>query len=88
MKNKKIEIDEADEKGPVQFPSFAYTIEELMQVAALGRTYIYEAIQSGDLVARKAGRRTIVLHADYEAFLSKLPAIVPVDRAPVDGEVA
>jgi hypothetical protein len=39
------------------------------------RTFIYEAIKQGRLIARKAGRRTVVLDEDYQSFLESLPAI-------------
>lgn len=53
----------------------AYSIEELAKAGPLRRSSIYQAIKSGHLVAQKAGRRTIITHANYEAFLRSLPAI-------------
>lgn len=53
----------------------AYTINELIEVGPLGRTSIYEAIRSGQLTARKFGKRTVVLAADFETFLNSLPRI-------------
>ena len=35
---------------------------------------IYEAIGSGKLIAKKAGRRTIILPKHLEAYLESLPA--------------
>jgi excisionase family DNA binding protein len=52
-----------------------YTIDELPNVTGLGRTRLYELINSGELPARKAGRRTLVLREDVEAFLRGLPTI-------------
>jgi excisionase family DNA binding protein len=57
--------------------SFAYSIAEVCAVARAGRTSVYEAIKSGELVARKRGRRTVVLHDDLLRWLNKLPAINP-----------
>jgi hypothetical protein len=51
----------------------AYSIDELSKIGPIGRTKIYEAIHERKLVARKAGRRTIVLATDYDAFLNTLP---------------
>jgi hypothetical protein len=53
----------------------AYTINELIEVGPLGRTSIYEAIRSGQLIARKFGNRTFVLAADFEKFLNSLPQL-------------
>jgi hypothetical protein len=36
---------------------------------------IFGAIRKGDLAARKAGRRTVVLRAGFEAFLANLPKV-------------
>jgi hypothetical protein len=64
-----------------------YTITDLTRLGPLGRTSIYEAIASGQLVARKIGRRTLVLRDDYETFLQRLPKIASRPLAPwVPGE--
>ncbi len=48
------------------------TIEEACSAIGLGRTKLYEAINSGALKAKKYGKRTIILKCDIEAFLSQL----------------
>lgn len=50
------------------------TIEEARAATGLGRTKIYEAINSGALRARKLGKRTLILKSDLEAFLAALEA--------------
>jgi hypothetical protein len=50
------------------------TLPEAVQFSGLSRTSIYEALKRGDVTARKAGRRTLILFADLEAYLSSLPA--------------
>ena len=62
----------ADKKGKL-----AHSIAELVEVSGLGRSYIYEEIRAGHLVARKAGRRTLVLHEDAEHWLGSLPIHQP-----------
>lgn len=52
-----------------------YSIPEAAEVASIGRTKIYEAIKSGNLVARKHGKRTVILRDDLRAFLAALPAV-------------
>jgi len=51
------------------------SILEACAVAGIGRTKIYEAISEGRLKARKFGKRTIVLRADLQTFLSSLPVV-------------
>ena len=59
----------------------AYTLQQARDVTGLGMTSLYDAIGSGDLAARKRGRRTIVLHDDLEAWLKSLPAYQPTGEA-------
>jgi len=55
--------------------SLAYNIAEACDAARIGRTSIYEAIKSGELVARKRGRRTVILADDLRRWLDAMPAI-------------
>lgn len=50
----------------------ALSIEETMSATGIGRTKLYELINTGELKAKKIGKRTIVLKADLEDFLSNL----------------
>lgn len=52
------------------------TVSETVKASGLSRTSIYSALKRGDLTALKAGRRTLIRHADLDAFLAKLPAYV------------
>jgi hypothetical protein len=54
----------------------ALRIEELVQQGPLGRSSIFGAIRDGRLKAKKYGKATIVLDADWRGFLEDLP---PVD---------
>jgi len=42
----------------------AYTVDEACSVARIGKTAIYKAIGTGKLVARKYGRKTLILASD------------------------
>jgi excisionase family DNA binding protein len=53
----------------------AYGIPQVCTLTGLGRTTIYGAIKSGHLIARRYGRRTVVLEQDLLRFLNNLPAI-------------
>lgn len=50
----------------------SYSIDEVCAVTGIGKTKIYQLINSGALRARKLGKRTIILKDDLEAFLSSL----------------
>ena len=53
----------------------AYSIDEFCEEAGLGRSFVYQEIRAGNLKARKAGRRTLILHDDGERYLRSLPSI-------------
>ncbi len=61
------------DRSPQTTPRLGLSIEESCQVSGIGRTKIYEAIGAGELIAKKAGRRTIILPKDLEAYLESLP---------------
>jgi excisionase family DNA binding protein len=52
----------------------AYSINEVIRRTTLCRDSVYKAINEGRLVARKAGKRTLVTAEDLNAFLKALPA--------------
>ncbi len=49
------------------------TVDDLVAASGLGRTSIYAQIRDGRLVARKCGRRTIILPSDATDWLKNLP---------------
>ncbi len=53
----------------------AHSIAEASARSGLGRTSIYELINTGHLVARKCGRRTVVLDVDLQRCLQSLPPV-------------
>ncbi len=60
---------------------FAYTVDEAARLSGLCRRSIYNRIKSGDLVARKNGKLTIILAADLRAWLESLPRMQPAAGA-------
>jgi hypothetical protein len=56
----------------------AFSISEPVKAGAFGRTTLYEAIRDGELVARKAGCRTIILDLPQYVIdgLSNFPGLV------------
>jgi hypothetical protein len=56
--------------------TLALSISDVQRETGFGRTFIYGALTlKGGLVARKAGRRTVILRADLERYLESLPKI-------------
>ena len=53
----------------------AFSVAEAAVHADVCRDNIYSAIREGRLSARKAGRRTLILRTDLEAYLSNLPRL-------------
>jgi len=60
--------------GPAISP-LAVTIDNAARLSGRNRRRIYEAIRTGDLLARKDGRATLILVADLDAWLHKLPRV-------------
>lgn len=50
----------------------AYSIKEAAKETSLSPPYIRNLIRDGDLKAKKAGRRLIILDADLRDYLGKL----------------
>lgn len=59
----------------------AYTVNDFLKLAGIGRTRFYEAINSGQLKARKNGSKTLILAADARAYLDGLPQLQPKQTA-------
>jgi hypothetical protein len=52
----------------------AYTIDGAVKASGLKRTRIYELIGLGQLVAKKAGRCTIITADSLQRYIEDLPA--------------
>lgn len=53
----------------------AFSIPEAARKSASSRSALYEAIKRGDLVARKNGRRTVILTDDLQRWVQGLKPI-------------
>jgi excisionase family DNA binding protein len=51
----------------------AFSVDEAAMRAGLGRDKIYEALKSGKLEGRRAGRRTLVTAEALRRYLDELP---------------
>jgi excisionase family DNA binding protein len=64
----------------------AFTVADACMRSGIGRTAIYDMINSGKLTARKRGRRTLILADDLRRFLEMLPPI-KTKAQPARGEL-
>ncbi|HEY5082141.1 MAG TPA: helix-turn-helix domain-containing protein [Bauldia sp.] len=51
----------------------AVTVAEATALSGIGRTALYKIFNEGKLTPRKAGKRTLILVTDLEAYLKSLP---------------
>lgn len=51
----------------------AVTVPKAVTLIGCSRSALYEAMKRGDLVALKAGRRTLIPFKELEAYLASLP---------------
>jgi hypothetical protein len=59
----------------------ARTINQVAEDGPLCRAKIYQEINEGRLIARKAGRTTIITDADWEAYLKSLPRLTEANKS-------
>jgi excisionase family DNA binding protein len=52
----------------------AVTIPEAVKLSGLSRSAIYEALKLQTILAKKAGRRTLIPFSELEAYLASLPS--------------
>lgn len=50
----------------------SFSIDETAAATGLGKTKVYQLINSGQIKAKKIGKRTIVLKSDLDCFLTAL----------------
>ena len=53
-------------------PKFLYTVEETAESLSIGRTAVYQLLNSGQLVSVHIGRARRVVHSSIEAYIEKL----------------
>ena len=54
------------------------SIDDCCREGGFGKSFFYEEVNRGGLPARKIGRRTIVLRADFLSWLQSRPLIKPL----------
>lgn len=50
------------------------TIPEACETLKLGRTRLYTLISSGEITARKVGKKTLIEKSELERWVSSLPS--------------
>jgi excisionase family DNA binding protein len=53
----------------------AFTVAQVMERLHIGRDTVYKAIRTGQLPAKKLGKRTLIVASDLEKFLKSLPTL-------------
>jgi len=61
--------------------SLAHTPKAVQQRIGVGSTKFYALLKSGQLKARKIGRRTVILDSDLCEFLGALPVALTIASA-------
>jgi hypothetical protein len=62
-----------DDGSDQQLSKLALSIPEVVQASGIGRTLVFSEMKAGRLVARKCGRRTVVLVDDLQNWLRAMP---------------
>ena len=57
------------------FEPIAYDIPTVIEMTGIGRTTIFGEIRDGKLVARKIGRRTVLMATDVRKWLEATPTV-------------
>lgn len=60
--------------------SMVLTVNEACAYSRTGRTALYAAINSGSLLARKRGRRTVILTSDLKDWVEGLPQFTDKEK--------
>lgn len=53
-------------------PPICYTVDQVCKATGIGKTKLYEMLDTGTLPAKKLGKRTFILKSDLLKFLSDL----------------
>ncbi|MDZ4792069.1 MAG: DNA-binding protein [Hyphomicrobiales bacterium] len=58
-----------------QATQLAHSLQSASKTTGIGRDRLYDAMATGELKARKYGKRTIILDDDLRDFLRALPPL-------------
>lgn len=54
--------------------TLSLNVRQAVEASGLTRSHLYEAMKKGELTARKAGRRTIIMTEDLRRYIENLPS--------------
>lgn len=54
-------------------PRKVYTIDQVCEIAQIGRTRLYQEIRDRRLKTKKLGARTLILESELDRWLESLP---------------
>ena len=54
---------------------FAYSVDGFCEVASVRRSFAYQEIRAGRLIAQKAGSRTLITVENAKKYLANLPVV-------------
>ena len=63
-----------DDGNKPQLSKLALSISEVVSTSGVGRTLVFAEMKAGRLIARKCGRRTVVLIDDLQNWLQAMPS--------------
>lgn len=75
-------MQEQQPAAPQPVAQMAFSVPAACKVAGVGRTKLYEAIQSGALRARKNGAKNLILREDLQRWLESLPTETAASPSP------
>jgi excisionase family DNA binding protein len=75
-------VSESQTREDISVGRLALSITQAAVEAGIGRDSVYRAIREGRLLAKKSGRRTLILRRDLEAYLGNLPDLQPASYGP------
>jgi excisionase family DNA binding protein len=58
----------------------ALSVQQVLAITGISRPTLYNHVKAGRIVARKLGRRTIVMASDLERYLDSLPRLHETTR--------
>jgi hypothetical protein len=62
-----------DEGVPEMIRPYALTVDDAVKTYGIGRTRLYGLLASGDVIAVKDGRKTLVLAESIKGYIDSLP---------------
>jgi excisionase family DNA binding protein len=68
-----VQQQEPQPLAPLPVAQMAFSIPAACKAACVGRSKLYEAIQSGALRVRKNGAKNLILRDDLQRWLENLP---------------